>query len=104
MLRHERHTQDIRWVVVFVALFIFWCAKGELMNGSKTEAFTLRMTPAEAAALRAVANERSCSVGAVMRWAIKSAVIGDPPSGRGKRSGESAKVLESGGATPLVQS
>lgn len=74
------------------------------MNGSKSELFSMRMTPAEAAALRALANERSCSVGAVMRWAVKVAVIGDPPGGRGKRSGESAKVYETAGATPHVQS
>ena len=74
------------------------------MNGSKTELFSMRMTPAEAAALRALANERSCSVGAVMRWAIKTAVIGDSPGGRGKRSGERAKVCETAGAAPHVKS
>lgn len=74
------------------------------MNERKTEFVPCRMTTAELAALKAVANERSCSVGAVMRWAVKTAVIGDSPGGRGKRSGESAKVYETAGATPHVQS
>lgn len=74
------------------------------MGESKTLMRNVRFTPAELAALQAVANERSCSVGAVVRWAIKSAVIGDPPSGRGKRSGERAQVCETAGATPHVKS
>lgn len=74
------------------------------MGESKTLMRNVRFTPAELAALQAVANERSCSVGAVVRWAVKSAVIGDPPGGRGKRSGERATVLETAGATPHVKS
>ena len=71
---------------------------------TRTELLGVRMTAAEAAALRAVANERSCSVGAVMRWAVKTAVIGDSPGGRGERSGERATVLETAGAAPHVES
>lgn len=74
------------------------------MSERRTEFVPVRMTPAEAAVLRAVANERSCSVGAVLRWSIKAALLGDPPGGRGKRSGERAVVAETGGAAPLVQS
>ena len=63
----------------------------------KSEFVPVRMTPAEAAALRAVANERSCSVGAVIRWAVKSSVLADPPNRqRGKNKGR-AEVVETGG-------
>ena len=57
------------------------------------------MEPAELAALRSVADERSCSVGAVVRWAVRKAVI-DPP----KKNEGSAVRLDNRGATPLVQS
>lgn len=74
------------------------------MSERKSEFVPVRMTTAELAALKAVANERSCSVGAVMRWAVKTAVIGDSPGGRGKRNGERASLVQSTGATPQVQS
>ena len=74
------------------------------MREHKTELVSMRMTPAELEAVRAVANERSCSVGAVMRWAVKKAVIEDPPSSRMQKNGERASLVQSTGATPLVQS
>lgn len=37
---------------------------------TKIEALRVRVTPAEHAALRGVADERSCSVSAVVRWAV----------------------------------
>ena len=68
----------------------------------KTEFVPVRMTPTEVAVLKAVANERSCSVGSVLRWAVKTAVLKDSPDSRRKRSGERAQVSETAGATPLV--
>ena len=44
---------------------------------NKTEYVTMRMTPAEAEALRAVAKERSCSVGAVVRWSVHVALLNE---------------------------
>ena len=38
---------------------------------SKSLMHNVRFTPAELAALRSVADERSCSVGAVVRWAVR---------------------------------
>lgn len=69
------------------------------MREYKTEFVTMRMTPTELAALQAVANERSCSVGAVVRWAVRRSVIDDPP--HQKRIGEGAVVTQTGGAAPL---
>jgi len=40
-------------------------------NETRTQMFNIRFTPAELAALRSVADERSCSVGAVVRWAVR---------------------------------
>ena len=45
------------------------------MNQRMTEYVPVRMTPAELAMLREVAEDRSCSVGAVVRWAVRKAVI-----------------------------
>lgn len=70
------------------------------MRTNKTEFVPVQMTPAEREALQAVANERSCSVGAVVRWAVRRSVIDDPP--HQKRSGEHAVVIETGGAAPLA--
>ena len=42
---------------------------------TKSEALRVRMTPAELAMLREVAEDRSCSVGAVVRWAVRKVVI-----------------------------
>ena len=68
----------------------------------KTEFVPVRMTPAEAAALRAVANERSCSVGAVMRWAVKTAMLGDPPGRQAAKAKGRARLDQSTGA-PLQE-
>lgn len=38
---------------------------------SKSLMHNVRFTPAELAALRSVADERSCSVVAVVRWAVR---------------------------------
>ena len=73
------------------------------MNENKSLMHNVRFTPAELAALRSMADERSCSVGAVVRWAVRKAVMPDPASPR-KNNGESAVLVQSAGASPLVQS
>lgn len=47
---------------------------------SRTKFLGVRMTNDELAALRMMADERSCSVGAVVRWAVRKSVLADPPS------------------------
>ena len=74
------------------------------MNQRMTEYVPVKMTPAELAALREVADERSCSVGAVVRWAVRKAVLADPPGSVGVKNEGSAVRLDNRGATPLVQS
>lgn len=44
------------------------------MNERKTVYVPVLMEAAEHAALRSVADERSCSVGAVVRWAVREAL------------------------------
>ena len=61
------------------------------------------MEPAELAALRSVADERSCSVGAVVRWAVRKAVF-DPPGSVATKNEGSAVFVQSAGASPLVVS
>lgn len=39
----------------------------------------VRMEPAVLDTLRGIADERSCSVGAVVRWAVRKAVLAEPP-------------------------
>ena len=39
--------------------------------GNKSKMHNIRFTPAELEALRMVAEERSCGVGAVVRWAVR---------------------------------
>lgn len=74
------------------------------MARDKTELFSMRLTPVEAVALRTLAKERRCSAGEVARWAIKTAVIGDSPGGRGKKNEGRAVVLETAGTPLLAQS
>ena len=71
---------------------------------TKSEALRVRVTPGELTALRSMAEDRSCSVGAVVRWAVRKAVLADPPGGQSQRNGESAVLVQSAGAAPLVQS
>jgi hypothetical protein len=71
------------------------------MGKSKTEYVPVLMEPAELAALRDVATERSCSVGAVVRWAVRKAVIDEPLGNRQGRNEGSTGVLDGHGATPL---
>lgn len=67
------------------------------MADNKSLMHNVRFTPAELEALRGVATERSCSVGAVVRWAVKTAVLEEPPSRqRGMNKGR-AEVVETGG-------
>ena len=68
------------------------------MNESKTLMHNIRFTPADLAALRSMADERSCSVGAVVRWAVRKAVIADPPPTR-KETKEAPKFAQTGGAS-----
>lgn len=72
------------------------------MNQRMTEYVPVKMTPAELAALREVADERSCSVGAVVRWAVRKAVLADPPSPRNE-SKEAPMISRTGGASFGVQ-
>ena len=75
------------------------------MNERKTVYVPVLMEPADLAALRSVADERSCSVGAVVRWAVRKAVLADPPDSRKEKNEGSAVRLDNCGATPLgVQS
>lgn len=74
------------------------------MNERMTEYVPVKMTPAELAALRSMADERSCSVGAVVRWAVRKAVLADPPGHPPKMNEGSTVFVQSTGATPLVQS
>ena len=68
------------------------------MNETKTLMHNIRFTPAELAALRSIADERSCSVGAVVRWAVRKAAMADPPSPKNE-SKEAPKFHETGGAS-----
>ena len=72
------------------------------MNERKTVYVPVLMEAAEHAALRSVADERSCSVGAVVRWAVRKAVLADPPSPRNE-SKEAPKFAQTGGASFGVQ-
>ena len=44
---------------------------------NKTQFVPVRMTPDELEALQQLADERCCSVGAVMRWAVRVAIMGE---------------------------
>ena len=70
------------------------------MEGSKSQMHNVRFTPTELAALRSMADERSCSVGAVVRWAVRKAVLADPPDPHKKNVGRAVR-LDNSGATPL---
>ena len=67
------------------------------MNERKNAYVPVLMTPAELAALRSAASARSCSVGAVVRWAIRQTYI-DPPSPRNE-SKEAPKFAQTSGAS-----
>jgi hypothetical protein len=91
---------SIGGVSMFVFAPIFYWPEGGLMNENKSLMRNVRFTPAELAALRSMADERSCSVGAVVRWAVRKAVIADPP-GRVQKNEGSAVTLDKSGAFPL---
>ncbi len=71
------------------------------MKASKSYVQNVRFSPSELSELRRVAEERCTSVGSVVRWAVKATVLSDPPENELR---ESATVLETDGALPLVQS
>jgi hypothetical protein len=52
----------------------------------RTEATRIRLTPAELADLRSMADERSCSVSAVVRWAIKAALQSEIAAGEKRQN------------------
>lgn len=56
----------------------------------------------EHAAVRSIADERSCSIGAVLRWAVRKALLADPPDGV-KNEGH-AVVLDAAGTPFRIQS
>ena len=85
-------------------LFFGQMPKGGHMNDGRTLIHGVRFTPMELAALRSVADERSCSVGAVVRWAVRKAVLADPTDSRQNESKEAPKIHETGGASFAVQS
>ena len=58
-----------------VCAFSFSVPERRGMSENKTLIHGVRFTPAELAALRSMAEDRSCSVGAVVRWAVRKAVI-----------------------------
>lgn len=89
-----------RCEAMFLVSFFF--CKGVTMNDSKSLMHNVRFTPAELAALRNMADERSCSVGAVVRWAVRRAVLADPPGPKGESRG--APSLSRDPALPLSQS
>lgn len=62
------------------------------MNENKTLMRNVRFTPAELAALRSMADERSCSVGAVVRWAVRKAVIADQAATAPGAAGDAASA------------
>ena len=70
------------------------------MNERRTEFVACRLTPSELAALRDVADERSCGVGSVLRWAVRTALLEGESGGRQERGGERAEVVQTGGAAP----
>lgn len=74
------------------------------MNDGRTLIHGVRFTPMELAALRSVADERSCSVGAVVRWAVRKAVLADPPDSRKEKNEGKRQVSQDGGASPLTRS
>ena len=61
---------------------------------TKSEALRFRMTPAELAALRSMAEERSCSVGAVVRWAVREAIIKQRSNDRQETTGGEAPEIK----------
>ena len=71
------------------------------MGDSKTLMRNVRFAPAELAALQRVADERSCSVGAVVRAAVKAQYI-EPPGA--KKNEGYANVSEAAGVPFHVQS
>ena len=71
------------------------------MSENKSQMHNIRFTPAELATLQRIADERSCSVGAAMRAAVKAVYI-DPPGGR--KSEGHANVSQAAGVPLLVQS
>ena len=73
------------------------------MNETKTLMRNVRFSPAELAMLRSMAEDRSCSVGAVVRWAVRKAVLSDPLGSVVTKFEGSAVFDQSAGATPLVQ-
>lgn len=74
------------------------------MNQRMTEYVPVKMTPAELAALRGMADERSCSVGAVVRWAVRKAVLADPPDPPRNESKGAPEFATTAGASFGVQS
>lgn len=43
-----------------------------------TEFLSVRFSPDERNALQLIADERTCSMGAVLRWAVHVALLGEP--------------------------
>lgn len=60
----------------------------------------VRLTNDELAAVRGLALERSCSAGAVVRWAVRCAVLAETPENEAK----GAPTFDQTGAPFFVQS
>lgn len=71
------------------------------MSENKSQMHNIRFTPAELATLQRIADERSCSVGAAVRAAVKAQYI-EPPGA--KKNEGYANVSEAAGVPFHVQS
>lgn len=67
------------------------------MNENKSLMRNVRFTPTELAALRSMADERSCSVGAVVRWAVRKMVL-ETSSSRQEITGADGADIKIAGA------
>ena len=67
------------------------------MDGYKTRYVPVMMTPAEYTALRSMADKHSCSVSAVVRWAVRKMVL-ETSSNRQEITGADGADIKIAGA------
>ena len=68
------------------------------------ERLTLVLDPIEMAALKQAARQELRKPRDQVRHILRAALLHDPPDGQSQRNGESAVLVQSAGAAPLVQS
>ena len=73
------------------------------MREKRTELIAVRLTQAERAALEHLAGERTASMGSVLRWAVRTAVMGEAHA-FGQEENEGGVKVGSQAATLLSQS